>query len=271
MSEESQEQMDVKAGTNMETGEPAPQAQGDWRERIPAEYRDAGYWKNVHSEADLMTQFAELQKYRGQSIKVPKADDPDDAWSGIYEKLGRPETPEGYDVKLRDYDGQLTWTEGSEEWLRSAAHDLGLNSKQTQKLADKYGELILASATEAKKQQNAAIDELRGEYGDLYERKITLGERAMKKVGGDEFLDHMREMGWNHDPHMVRTMIKLGSLFEESNWIDGRVGSMGRADAEAKLRDVYSNTQHPYWDGNHPDHGRAVHEVMQWQDIVYGG
>jgi len=282
MSEESQApvvetseplELNVKAGTNEppRTQEAAPPAQADLLSRIPEQYREAGYWKNVKSEEDLFTQFAELQKYRGQSIKVPGEHDDQSAWDSIYGKLGRPSDPEGYDVKLRDYDEQITWAEGSDEWLKNTAFELGLNTKQTQALADKYGELILQNYTDYQKQRNSSLETLKGEYGDLYERKVTLGERAMQKIGGDELVSHLKALNLDTDPLMVKAMIRVGQIFEESNFIDGRVGAMGKGEAKAKLDSIRSDTKHAYWDNTNPDHDRAVQEVMNLEDIVYGG
>lgn len=241
----------------------------DWKAKIPESHRDKGFWNNVRDETDLYNQFAELQKYRGQSIKVPAEGAGESDWENIYAKLGRPESAEAYEVHMRDYDGQLQWAEGSEDWVKNTAHKLGLNNRQVQTLVDSYGELILSSATQAKQERNQAIESLKGEFGDLYERKLTLGERALKKIGGEEFAEYVDANGWNQDPVMVKAMMKMGSLFEESNWIDGRVGSMNKSEAEAKLRAITSDRNHAYWIGHHPDHANALKDVQALEDIVY--
>lgn len=249
---------------------PPPAPPQDWREKIPAPLKDKGFWGNVKSEEDLYTQFAELQRYRGQSIKVPGEGATEHDWQSIYNKLGRPESPDEYQVAMRDYDGKVQWAEGSEAWVKQTAHKLGLNNQQVQTLVDSYGELILSGATEAQQARNQAIEELRGQFGDLYERKLTLGERALKKIGGDEFAQYVEANGWTQDPVMVKAMIKMGAMFEEQNFIDGRVGSMSRGDAEARLRTITQDMNHPYWQGAHPGHKDALKEVQGLEDIVYG-
>lgn len=261
----------VKAGTNIpQDAPPAAAEPGDWREKIPEQYREAGFWKNVKDESDLFTQFAELQKYRGQSIKLPGENEGDDAWQSIYNKLGRPEDPDGYQITMRDFDGKVQWEENSEGWLKQTAHKLGLNTKQTQGLVDAYGELILETNTAYMQQQAQQVESLKEQFGDLYERKVTLGERALAKAGGQEFAERAKELGLLTDPVMLQGIIRLGSMFEESNFIDGRVGSMSRGEAKAKLDAIKGDMSHPYWVGNAPGHDAAVKEVMSLEDLIYG-
>ena len=275
MSEETQNsapEMEVVAGTNVEGAggpvEAAPEAPS-WQERIPEQYREAGYWKNVKDETDLYTQFAELQKYRGNSFKVPAPDATEDDWGSVYSKLGRPDTPNDYDFVMRDHDGAIEWADNAGEWVKGVSHELGLNNRQAQKLIDKYGELMIQQHTETMQARGAQLEQLREAYGDLYERKVTLGQRAMQKIGGEELVDHMEANGWATDPVMVKAMIKMGALFEEQNFIDGHVGGMGSGEAKAKLDAIFGDMSHPYWNGSHPDHDRAVKEFDQLSEIAH--
>lgn len=267
-------EMDVTAGSNVDAGaggqvEMTDTPSSSWQDRIPEQYREAGYWKNVKDETDLYTQFAELQKYRGSSFKVPPPDATQDDWNSVYSKLGRPDTADAYDVVLRDHDGAIEWNETADGWLKGVSHELGLNNKQAQHLIDRYGELMIGQHSETVQAQRAQLEQLKETYGDLYERKVTLGERAMQKIGGDELVDMMTTNGWNTNPAVVKAMIKLGSLFEEQNFIDGSVGGMGSGEAKAKLDAIFGDMSHPYWNGQHPDHDRAVREYDTLNDIVY--
>lgn len=252
-----------------ETPAPAQEVGSDWRSKIPVAHKDKGFWGNVKSEEDLYNQFAELQKYRGQSIKVPGETATNEDWNSLYAKLGRPESAEEYEVTMRDHDGKISWAPGSEEWVKNTAHKLGLNNKQVQTLVDSYADLIVDSHTTAVQQQEQQMSALREQFGDSYERRMTLGERAMQKIGGDEFVQAAREQGWIANPTFAKAMLKMGSQFEEASWIDGRVGSMTRGDAQAKLSAITNDMSHPYYIGHHPGHADALREVQALEDIVY--
>lgn len=251
-----------------ETTPETPVLEG-WKAKIPAAHKDKGFWNNVKSEEDLYNQFAELQRYRGQSIKVPGETATNEDWNSLYAKLGRPDSADDYNVTMRDHDGKISWAEGSEQWVKNTAHKLGLNNNQVQVLVDSYADLIVDSHTQAVQQRDAKMAELRDQFGDSYERRMTLGERAMQKVGGEEFIQAAKDQGWIADPTFAKTMLKLGSQFEEANWIDGRVGSMSRGDAQAKLSAIINDSQHAYWVGHHPGHADALKEVQALEDIVY--
>lgn len=254
-----------------ETPSQTPEASinSDWRSKIPVAHKDKGFWNNVKSEEDLYNQFAELQRYRGQSIKVPGETATNEDWNSLYAKLGRPESADDYSVIMRDHDGKIQWAEGSEAWVKNTAHKLGLNNNQVQTLVDSYADLIVDSNTQAVQAREAQMAQLRDQFGDSYERRMTLGERAMQKVGGEEFIQAAKEQGWIADPVFAKTMLKLGSQYEEANWIDGRVGSMSRGDAQAKLSAIVNDMSHPYYIGHHPGHADALREVQSLEDIVY--
>lgn len=251
-----------------ETTPEAPVLDG-WRSRIPAAHKDKGFWNNVKSEEDLYNQFAELQRYRGQSIKIPGETATNEDWNSLYAKLGRPDSADDYNVTMRDHDGKISWAEGSENWVKNTAHKLGLNNNQVQTLVDSYADLIVDSHTQAVQARDAKMAELRDQFGDSYERRMTLGERAMQKVGGEEFIQAAKDQGWIADPTFAKTMLKLGSQYEEAGWVDGRVGSMTRGDAQAKLSAIMSDMGHAYWSGHHPGHNDALKEVQALEDIVY--
>src|SRR6185437_3686507 len=81
----------------------------------------------------LAKSYAELEKSYGSSLRMPAPDAPQEERDAFYSKLGRPESPDKYEIKFGEgvaVDDKLL---GS---FREAAHKLGLSQQQAQALGE---------------------------------------------------------------------------------------------------------------------------------------
>ena len=90
------------------------------------------------------------------------ADGDAEAWGGVYTKLGRPETPDGYKPTVNPHEGQ-NLDDALVKRFGAIAHDAGLNDAQVSKimqfqldLTDEYTKQ--STAEEAKQAEIAAAD-----------------------------------------------------------------------------------------------------------------
>ena len=77
----------------------------DWKQHIPAELKDEKFWGKYSNLGDVLKATAEGQKYIGGSIKLPAEDASQSEWDKIYNKMGRPEDSEGYDINFPPRSG----------------------------------------------------------------------------------------------------------------------------------------------------------------------
>lgn len=154
-----------------------------WYGDVSAETRsdiEANKWTGV---GDVITAYSEL-KNKGSDFKIPDGKNTDEMGK-FYNKLGRPETPDGYKFEMSDYD-----QESSYSGFKEAAFKNGLTSAQAEGL---YGdtdaflkdEFDKRTQTMERMKENS-LKELKQEWGKDYEDKMSSARNAFKNMGLDE-------------------------------------------------------------------------------------
>jgi hypothetical protein len=173
---------------------PAPAAQGQaqsaqtkaWYEGHNFAPEDIGFIQNKGWDDPVkpIQAYKNLEKFHGvpadQIIKLPKNFDDPGALDPVYDRLGRPASPDKYEVKIEGMDIDPKRM----EMVRAAAHKVGLNPRQLQALAEvdaQYmGEIMKAHETEKAQKQEAELGSLQKEWGTHFDERAELGRRFVR-------------------------------------------------------------------------------------------
>lgn len=172
-------------------GNPAPGAggggAGDWIAGIPDEgLRGYVQTKGFKDPVAVVSAYQNLEKLVGvpqdRLLKLPEKPDAPE-WDGVYARLGRPEKPDGYELKF----------EGDDAFAKAAAaamHKAGLNKGQAGVLNEFWNghiEAMIKADQEARAQQDAAdMAGLRQKWGGEFDKNSELGRRAGREFGLSE-------------------------------------------------------------------------------------
>ena len=104
----------------------------DWRSTLPDELKNDATLQNFKDIESLAKTVVHQQKVLGSRIPLPKNDD---EYNELYNKLGRPEDPNKYEVKIPQEYEQYFKKENVDEF-KNVAHKIGLNNKQVNALLD---------------------------------------------------------------------------------------------------------------------------------------
>lgn len=196
-------------------------------------------WKHP---SEVIKSYRNLEKLTGvpadQILKLPKGDDPK-AWDAVYNRLGRPETAEGYKIPVPP--GQ------DESFAKTAAgwfHEAGLTQAGATKLVTKWNEHVAAqqeaatAAQQAKDAQDVAA--LKQEWGAEYDKHAAIVDKAADAFGmTTEQLSALKQaMG----PKAAMTFMRnLGSkvAMEDKGLIEGQTSgnfnAMSPEQAQAEI------------------------------------
>jgi hypothetical protein len=208
--------------------------ESNWYDSIDADTR--GYWENKGwfkpgestPEQVLLENakaYRELEKFKGASekdlLKLPKEGDTD-AWSKVYERLGRPESADKYE--LPEVGAGQTLNEDAAKWYKETAFELGLNSNQAKAMFEKYaafeGEIQKAAIEGAKAQFDEELLEVKKDWGHQYDERKELALRAAKTAGLTE--NDINLMGSAIGTGKAYNLLaKLGDTFSEDKRVDG--------------------------------------------------
>lgn len=141
--------------------------------------------------------YRNLEKLMGvpkeRLLKLPTAEEAD-KWGEVYDKLGRPSDPEHYSF---DSLGEGV-DENFAAQMRSAFHEAGLNTNQTEKILNTYKGYVdqVNQGLETQKQEMLVKQEqnLKKEWGAAYEKNINYAKRAAKAFGlNDEKIGKLQD------------------------------------------------------------------------------
>jgi len=218
--------------------------------------------KKFTSLGALSKSYANLERQIGNSNKVavPSDHSTPEEWDSFYNRLGRPETAEGYELKKPESLRDDLWSEDAAKEYSTFAHKLGLTKSQATELAawqqgrvggevTKHDEALAANQAES-------IAALKKEWGAEYATNVASAKRGANLAGGQELVDHPLA----NDPIFIRAMAKIGGMVKEDGTgglRGGGVGGMGKGPAD-EIAAIRADPKHPYHHGSHRDHMTAV-------------
>lgn len=236
-----------------------------WIDKLPEDLREhRKHYEKYQTPLHALQHTRNLQQLVGKkqdAVVIPDADADREAWKPVLEKLGVPETPDGYGLKVPDDlpEGIQVSQEELNEFA-GFAHELGLTPAQVSKL-QQYDLQRASKMVEGSAEQAAAIEAqafnqqkeiLRQAWGTGPEatKKHALAERAALTAGFTT--EDIR--GENADPifrnaKVVQAFAKLGEMMSEDRLATGSESSPHTGQAAAL--DIIQNEGNPLYKKYH--------------------
>lgn len=180
--------------------------------------------KGFKDPAAVVDSYRNFEKLRGAPIEriltLPEKLDDATAMNPIYDKLGRPEKPEGYNLPMPK--------EGANEpfakFARDTFHKLGLSKGQGEKLVGDWNSYVAAQNQEHMTKHNAKVQAddaaLKTEWGQAYDQNVQVAKLAAEKLGfNTATLDILeRAMGFGN---LMKFVHNLGGKMGEGKFVAG--------------------------------------------------
>jgi len=238
----------------------------DWKANLSDEIRADKSLENIKDIEGLAKSYVHAQKLVGSDkIPVPNKFATDKDWDAVYEKLGRPADATGYKYDLpedKNLDAEALNN------FSTQAHKLGLLPGQANGVVQFYNEAMSKVQQEqdnvAVAAREASTSELKKEWGQAYDQKVSQAANLAQSVGANELLNANMADGTKLGDHpvMIKAFAQLaGKMGEDS--ITQSSGPTYQTPAQLE-KDIGELTMpgSAYWDKNHPNHKLAVEEVL---------
>jgi uncharacterized protein YoaH (UPF0181 family) len=244
MSEEAIEQVAQSEPTVLET--PAEVAQGgsgnDFLQMVPEELREHPSLSPIKDVENLARSYVNAQRLIGAD-KIPVPVNPtDEDLDNIYNRLGRPESVDGYEIAVD-------------------------------------GNIVSEMTTEAETQQRSQTEmALRKEWGDDFDARIEDAGKIAQQFGGGELLEMKLADGTkvgNH-PDFIKAFAKMAefrqSVTSEDTVSDAPSSSMmTRQSAQQEIDAIMNDKSHAYWDRkNVVGRQAAIERVQDLMGVLHG-
>jgi len=263
-------QPDVQTTTTLSTDQikEAEVPKVDFKTLIPDAYKDEKALQNFQDMDGFVKSYLHSQKLVGSDkIPIPNKYATDEDWNAVYEKLGKPTSPDGYEYNLGK---ETKLDENSLKAFSAEAHKLGLLPKQAQGIIKYYNDLAGVSETEANNKAEAGRTEaeknLRKEFGSTYNDRIMAAKKLATSTLGNEFLNSTllqdgSKLGDN--PTVVKAFADLAAQMSEDNIVKGEAPAyMSNKEINRQIA-VLQQPGSAYWDKRNPNHSEAVQEVQE--------
>jgi hypothetical protein len=257
-----------------QTQQPEQTTQTNFQELIPESFKEEKSLQNFKNMEDFVKSYLHSQKLVGANkIPVPNKHATDEDWAEVYNKLGRPETPDGYTYSFKEDEIDQEQLKGFNE----TAHKLGLLPKQAESLIKYYNEMNSAQSAKAEEQaqvkQMETEEELKKEYGPQFHKRLDQAKKLATNSFGEDFLNNTilkdgSRLGDNLT--VIKAFSQLAEKLSEDEIIKGDGSSyLTASEIEKEIAELVEPGS-AYWDKNHPNHKRAVDEVYKLRQQLNG-
>jgi len=256
--------------------QPVPTVAKSWKEAIPEDLRnDPNISKFTELEA-LAKSYVNATRMIGQDkVAVPNNNSTDDQWNEVYDKLGRPESPDKYKLEVKS--DVVPLDESAVKSFAENAHQLGLNNKQAQGILEFYKNSMEGSAQQSRidtetAQANAEA-ELRKEWGGNYDNNIKKAGSVAKANMNPQILDMELKDGTRlgDHPEVIKGFANIANLLSEDKLVGTESESVDKGtDYEAEISKIVNDRDGPYWNKAHPDHDKVVQQVFTLRTMNNG-
>ena len=246
----------------------------NFKDLIPENFREEKALDNFNNMEDFVKSYLHAQKLVGaDKIPVPNKHATDEDWNEVFKRLGAPENPDDYKYNIKDQE--LDSQQVSE--FNKAAHKLGLLPKQAEGLIKFYNEMNANMATSqedaAAQAQLATETELKKEFGPQFNKRLDQAKKLAVNSLGSEFLENTylkdgSRLGDNLQ--VIKAFSNLADKLSEDPIIQGDGTSYMTAKDIEKEIDELTQEGSAYWSKTHPNHQKAVQEVLKLREMLNG-
>jgi hypothetical protein len=257
------------------------QSVADWRDNIPEEIRGHSSLEHINDIGALAKSYVHAQQMVGaDKVALPGKSATHDEWGEVYNKLGRPESPDGYEFSFNNMPEGAELSDDMVSWFKDTAHKVGMNPQQAQVMLDAYNEMQFSDAESIGVEAQARVEqtegELRKEFGQAFDDRMALANGVLAEFGNPEITEVQLADGTmlGDNPEIIRMLANMGVYLRDKvgeDTLEGvkTNGGVTPDDAMQKLGEITApNT--PYWDARHPEHQWYVQEAMKWREYAAG-
>lgn len=252
----------------------APQAPS-WNGSLSDEYKSLPTFEKFKSADDLAKSYVNLEKMVGKDkIVMPKDEKDVDGWNTVYSRLGRPEAPDKYEVKL-DLPEGLSVPDEAINSFKSVAHQYGLSNKQLQGIMGHWSELEKNAYIQSVERKAEVIQStetgLRKELGANYDVAKTNVEAFINNFAPDEVKqDYLDGIKSNKD--MFKTFYNASKKMGEDS-LGGSKKQLGMSPEEAQqeYNAILYDVKGAYYNNAHPEHESTKQKMMKLLEYIQAG
>lgn len=225
--------------------------EGNWLTALPDDLKGVADHKGWKTPEDALKSYKHLEELMGadkagRGVIMPKDAEDKEGYDRIYKALGRPDSPEGYEIKSLVLESGSPVDDGDAslaETMSGAMHEAGLSKAQAQKLVAAFQGVVKSTNDGAEQTFKAELE--------AFERQVKPAELEAARRGfrffglekdeaGEVSASLVRSLG---PERAVKMFARLGGALGEDQTIEGGrgPGPFGSPESASKRMDQLLN------------------------------
>ena len=247
----------------------------DFLNSIPEDLRQHPSLSPIKDVGNLARSYVNAQRLIGAD-KIPMPINPtDEDLDRIYGKLGRPETPDQYQIAA---DGNIV-TEEIATGYADVAHKLRLTPDQANGILEYYRSVTQGNIESMNATNQQSLEEttsaLQAEWGDKFDAKVDAAQKVVDQFEAGNIMEMQLADGTklgNH-PDVIRAFAKFAEFKQSVTSEDtvkesSQVNYMTKQTAQAEVDAIMRGPDYTSRDAIARD--RAVNRVQELMEVIHG-
>jgi hypothetical protein len=256
------------------TSQPATQAPS-WKTSISEEYRtNPNIEKFTEIDALAKSYINAVSMIGSDKIPLPGKTATEEQWNEVYNKLGRPVSPDKYALELKTEAAQVD--PNAIKGFAENAHKLGLNNKQAQGILEFYKSTLEQSAKDQsitmETAQANATNILRQEWGRNYDANLNKASAIAKQYLEPQILDTQLRDGTRlgDNPAIIKAFANIANILSEDRILGTENSGVNQIrDIELEIGQITSDKNSAYWNKSNPLHTKVVSQVLALRELLH--
>jgi hypothetical protein len=245
-------------GTPAVTPDAAPTEQ-NWLLSMPEDLQNDPTLNNYKNIEEMARGFVETKRMVGDRVKIPDENTPPEEAAKFFTRLGRPETPDGYEFTsitkpeptgdiVLDQEATNTYTylksiqDKNLEVFKPIFHELNISKVAADKLQQKYMEIVSENDKIAvlnyNKDKEQKLEVLKTRWGDDFETNKTKAINTFMSFADPALQITVENEGWGNNPDFVELFHKIGLATSEDKMRSPGTAVFTSLDDKIKAIDV---------------------------------
>ena len=233
----------------------------NWKDSLPDELKGMKSIQDFKSVEDLVKSYDHTKSLVGRKVEDLDAE----TLKAIDTKFGAPESLEAYDFKAKTEEAaEMT------DWFKKTAFDAGLPVEKAKAVYEKYNELeqetIQRQQLAVQQQNEEWIGSLKKEFGEAFDERVAIANKALQAYGGDELENVLAQAGLANHPPVVKALVEAGKPLMEGQFAESSkpvFSKLSPSEAADKVRTLRSDPDFMkhYKDSTSPKHQEYRQEL----------
>jgi hypothetical protein len=232
------------------------------------ELKSAPSLKNIKTLEGMTKSYLSAQRMIGaDKVVIPGEHSTPEERQEFFNRLGRPETPEGYEFPALPPERIPKGMQVNPEFEKAFANkafELGMTKEQANKLRDWHNDVVASSFKDAdveiEKEHGSAVESLKKEWGSAYQANVDLANKVVQAF--DKELK-LVDLGLGNNVELVKVFAKIGKSMSEDKLIVGEADKTP-GNAQTEINSIMGDSKSPYWNNDHPQHKDYVAKVQEF-------